>query len=114
MNSPQGESKPRADGRLRRGHLKLAGIASAIALLLFVFTQWPQRTSDAARVTVAELSAYHELMRQSVLLISELERKLAELADAARNSTGHLPSVDQLHQVISNVRLAYQIYNETK
>jgi hypothetical protein len=73
-----------------------------------------EREAGEARGTVVELSAYHELMRQYVLLIGELERALGVLSEAARNSTGRLPSVDQLQQVISSVRLAREIYSETK
>jgi hypothetical protein len=73
-----------------------------------------EREAGDSRGTVAELSAYHELMRQYVLLIGELERTLGVLSEAARHSTGRLPSVDQLQQVISSVRLAREIYIETK
>jgi len=73
-----------------------------------------EREVGEARGTVVELSAYHELMRQYVLLITELERTLGVLSEAARNSTGRIPSVAQLQQVISGVRLAREIYSETK
>jgi len=73
-----------------------------------------QRDSSAARATVEELNAYHELMRQYELLLGELARTHTELADAARRSRGRLPSSGQLQQVIASVRLAHKIYTETK
>ncbi len=73
-----------------------------------------EREASEARGTVVKLSAYHELMRQYVRLINELERTLDVLSEAARHSTGQLPSVEQLQQVITSVRLAREIYNETK
>lgn len=73
-----------------------------------------ERAAGAARGTVAQMSAYHELMRQYVALIGELERTLGALSVAARNRTGQLPTVDQLQQVIASVRLAREIYSETR
>ncbi len=73
-----------------------------------------EREAGAARGTVAQLRAYHELMRQYVGLIGEFERTLGVLSAAARDRTRQWPSVDQLQQVIGGVRLAREIYNETR
>ena len=73
-----------------------------------------EREAAEARGTVGELTAYHELVRQYVLLIGELERSLDGLAAAARQSSGQLPSVNQLQQVIVSVRLAREIYNQSR
>ncbi len=73
-----------------------------------------ERNVTEARATVAEMAAYHELMRRYVLLIGEFERTLAGLSDAAKRNARQLPSIDQLQQIISSVRLAQQIYRETK
>jgi hypothetical protein len=73
-----------------------------------------EREAGEARTTVNELAAYHELMRQYVVLVGEFERSLGEFAAAARTSTGHPPSVAQLQQVLLTIRLAQKIYSETK
>ena len=73
-----------------------------------------EREATEARATVAELAAYHELMRRYLLLIDEFERTLGALSGAAKRNAHQLPSIDQLQQIISSVRLAQQIYRETK
>ena len=72
------------------------------------------REATEVRGTVAELATYHELMRRYVLLIGEFERTLAALSDAAKRNAHQLPSMDQLQQIISSVRLAQEIYRENK
>ena len=73
-----------------------------------------EREAVEARATVAELAAYHELMRRYVLLIGEFERTLAALTDAAKKNARRLPTIDELQQVISSVRLAHEIYRQSK
>jgi hypothetical protein len=79
---------------------------------LRTLAQAMEREANDARATVSELAAYHELMRRYVLLIGEFERTLAELTTAAKNNSRRLPSLDQLQQVISSVRLAQQTRNQ--
>ena len=58
MNAPQVDlkldnPKPQRDGRLKPGRLKILGAIFGLALMLFAAMHWPQRNSDAARVTEA-------------------------------------------------------------
>ena len=101
--APVSETTPAPPTQQQAELIELRTLADAI-----------EREAMLARATVAELSSYHESMRHYVLLIGELERTQAELAQAAAEKTRRLPTLDQLEQVISNARLAHRIYIETK
>jgi hypothetical protein len=61
MNMPQNIVKPKPyDAVLKIGRFKFFGGAFAIALLLFIAVQWPQRTSDAARVIEPSIGSVSE------------------------------------------------------
>ena len=70
--------------------------------------------AEAALGCAARLQAFHALVVNYTRLLFELEDRLADLKSAVQAGQHRLPSVDQLEQIVSNARLAYALYLQTK
>ena len=73
-----------------------------------------QARARTARSIGNELKSYHELMESYGELLHAFESSFIRLRKAAEASAGHLPSADQLETILSNVRVAYIVYTQTK
>jgi hypothetical protein len=93
-----------------------AGAATAAADLaeLQRLGQEVEQQAQAAHAVVARMQAYCRLMDQYAELVRELSAKVGELAAAVDGSSGRLPSIDRLERILSNVRVAQEIYTQAR
>jgi hypothetical protein len=73
-----------------------------------------ERQAQSAREVVARMQAYGILMDQYGELVRELSSRVGELAAAVDGSRGRLPSIDRLERILSNVRVAQEIYTQSR
>ncbi len=78
-----------------------------------VVTQMSDKV-ESLRTVMLEAKAYRVMMEQYAVLIASFGQSQGQLALAVEKGSRQLPSLAQVHDVISNIRLAQQIYSSTK
>ena len=69
---------------------------------------------ESLRSVLLEAKAYRAMMEQYAALITSFGQSQKQLTLAVENGSKQLPSLAQIQDVISNVRLAQQIYTSTR
>lgn len=73
-----------------------------------------QFEADKARDVALSQKNYHEMMLQYAAVLRAFEAKITEFAVAAEKSRGRLPNAVALERVVSDARVAYTIYSQSR
>jgi hypothetical protein len=90
--------------------------AATASELLFAQNFAAQAASkvEPIREILRQAKAYRNLMDQYAELLKQFESSQQQLVDAVEKNSKQLPSIEQLKAVISNVRMAREIYLSAK